>query len=124
MITSRRELIHKPGFTIRRRSGDDPNDPNNPMIRDDLAIQPDDALGTPDEAVGFAQRAAEISKFQDPGILDSLAAALAAAGQFDQAVAVARQALGLASAVQERKVAKAIQEHLDCYRDGRPYRER
>ena len=89
-----------------------------------LAIQPDDALGTPDEAVGFAQRAAEISKFQDPGILDSLAAALAAAGQFDQAVAVARQALGLASAVQERKVAKAIQEHLDCYRDGRPYRER
>jgi hypothetical protein len=56
-------------------------------------------------------------------ILDVLAAAHAAAGEFDQAVATATEALRLATAAGADELAAAVAERLALYRDRRPYRE-
>jgi hypothetical protein len=55
--------------------------------------------------------------------LDTLAAAYAAAGQFDKAVATAMEAHRRAEAAGQRPQAEAIQRRLELYRDRKPYHE-
>lgn len=88
-----------------------------------LATAPDAGLRKPDEALRLAQRAAELSRNQDPTILDTLAAAYAAASQFDQAVTTAQAALTLANRTDDRELMTFIRQRLDLYRQGQPYRE-
>ncbi|MBU0617154.1 MAG: tetratricopeptide repeat protein [Planctomycetes bacterium] len=76
------------------------------------------------EAIRVAQRAVQLTKRQDPEALDALAAAYAAAGQFDRAVATAAEALALPAATASHGLADAIQERLKLYRQEKPYRER
>jgi spermidine synthase len=58
-----------------------------------LATHPDPALLDPTEAIRLAQAADEISPQHDPVVLQTLAAAYAADGQFDQAITVAQSAV-------------------------------
>jgi hypothetical protein len=55
--------------------------------------------------------------------MDTLAAAYAEAGKFDQAVETARKALELAKSRQNPALVNDIQQHLDCFMARRPYRE-
>jgi spermidine synthase len=86
-----------------------------------LATHPDPRLRDPGEAVRLAERASRLTHRQDAAVLDVLAAAYAALGRFDEAVATARTALALLPASQSER-ATSIQHRLDLYTKGRPYR--
>jgi spermidine synthase len=74
----------------------------------------------PEEAVDNALRACELTKYKNPGVLDTLAAAYAAAGRFSDAVATAEKALELTPS-SKKEVAARIQDRLRLYKIGQPY---
>ncbi|HSF16421.1 MAG TPA: tetratricopeptide repeat protein [Vicinamibacteria bacterium] len=85
-----------------------------------LATHPDPDRRDPQRAVRLADRAAELTRYENPTILDTLAAAYAAAGQFERATAVAEEALRLATDVE---LAGDIRARLSLYKDKKPYVE-
>jgi len=80
-------------------------------------------LLNPTEAVRLAERANLLTRYQQPVMLDTLAAAYAAAGQFQQAVQSAEKALKLAEYYKEEQIASEIRSRLQLYLSGLPYRE-
>jgi len=79
--------------------------------------------GDPARAVELAQRARELGGQENAQCLDTLAAAYAAAGRFDDAILIAQRAAQLAQSAGQAALAKNIQSRLELYRAGRPYRE-
>jgi tetratricopeptide (TPR) repeat protein len=79
--------------------------------------------GDPVRAVSLARRACELTGYQSPAFVDTLAQAHAAAGQFEDAVAAAQKAVELARAVGQPELAERIEARLQRYRDGHAYRE-
>ena len=76
------------------------------------------------DAVKLAKNSIEWSGGQADAVqLDTLAAAEAENGQFDSAVKIARQALDLAKATKEIRLASQIERHLSVYQMGQPFRE-
>ena len=73
-------------------------------------------------AVTLAENACAITRRQDAMCLDTLAAAYAAVGRFDDAVTAATQAEQRAQATKQAPLAKEIQAHLQLYRERKPYR--
>jgi len=63
---------------------------------------------------------AAISRAKD----DTLSAAYTAADRFDEAVETAEKALELARSASQQQLVNEIQEHLELYKIGQPYRER
>jgi tetratricopeptide (TPR) repeat protein len=74
-----------------------------------------------DQAIRLAERACELTNHQNAEILDTLAAAYAAAREFDRAVSIAQKALALASANKADELVEEIRERLELYRQGMPY---
>jgi tetratricopeptide (TPR) repeat protein len=74
-------------------------------------------------AVDLAQRACELTGNRRAGYLDTLAAAYAAAGRFNEAVVAAQKAIDLARAGGQPKLAGEYEARLELYRSGRAYRE-
>lgn len=72
------------------------------------------------EAVRLAERAAELTRHNQPRILGTLAAALAEAGRFDEAVRIAEKARDLAG--NDAQFAAETEERADLYRQRLPYR--
>jgi len=87
-----------------------------------IATHTDPKLRDPAEAVRLAERAAELTSHQDPVVLDALAAAYAAAADWDRATAVAEAAVALASA-RSPALAEDVSKRLALYRRKQPYRE-
>ena len=77
----------------------------------------------PAEALRRAQRARELTQSRAPEVLDTLAAAQAAGGDFARAVETAKQALALATAAGNSNLAREIQRHLQLYQAGQPFYE-
>ena len=77
----------------------------------------------PAEALRRAERARELTQSRDPKVLDTLAAAQAAGGDYVRAVATAQQALGLATTGGNPVLAGEIQRRLRLYEAGQPYCE-
>ena len=88
------------------------------------ATHPDAKVRNPPEAVRLAERAAERTSRQQPVILDTLAAAYAAAGDFDRAAATAQEATSLAAAGGPSALPSEIGKRLELYRQKKPFRER
>jgi serine/threonine-protein kinase len=87
-----------------------------------LATDPNPRLRDSNEAVRLAERASRPPHPQDAAVLDVLAAAYAAAGQFDRAIATARAALSaLPASASQSELATSIRRRLDLYSAGRPY---
>ena len=86
-----------------------------------LATQEDPKERDIEEAVRLAQRAQELAA--QPAILDTLAAAYAAGGRFEEAIETARQALAMASSSGETDLAGEISSRLQLYNLRRPYRQ-
>jgi Flp pilus assembly protein TadD len=78
-------------------------------------------LRDPIEAVRLAEHADRVSGHRDPGVLDSLAAAYAAAGSFDRAVRTARLAVEAAEAARLPNLAAEIGQRLRLYEQGEAY---
>lgn len=75
------------------------------------------------KAVRLAERACEISGNRDPFLLDTLAAAYAEAGRFDEARRAVRKAINLALSIGYDNLVKDIKQRLELYDTNRPYRE-
>jgi tetratricopeptide (TPR) repeat protein len=88
-----------------------------------LATHPDPTLRDGAEAVELAGRAAELTGFGRPLVLDTLAAAHAEAGRFDDALAIARQALELARQAGQHDLVDLLQQRIELYQAGQPLRE-
>ena len=88
-----------------------------------LATHPRDHVRRPSEAIELAKRAVALTNENNTGFLDTLAAAYAAAGQFDSAVATAQTALDLAVKNKEEVGAKIIRERLELFEQSKPFLE-
>ncbi len=86
-----------------------------------LATKERERDGNPAKAVALAQRACQLTANASANCLDTLAVALAAAGQFPEAVATAEKAIQLANAAGQAPLAKRMEARLEFYRAGRMY---
>lgn len=71
-----------------------------------------------DEAVALALRAKDLCPVVPPGIMDTLAAAYAANGEFDQAIHWAEQARQLAVSNRQDNLAARIERRIAAYTAG------
>jgi tetratricopeptide (TPR) repeat protein len=85
-----------------------------------LATCPEQSLRNGNEAVIEARNACELSRWDNPGYLDTLAAAYAENGEFDQAVKYATRAVEK-SLASDRDRPQLIQ-HLEFFRRKEPWR--
>lgn len=87
-----------------------------------LATCPDDELRNGEAAVTLAERAAQTDNYADPLILNTLAAALAEAGEFAEAVRVQNLALERLSP-QTESYRESFREQLRQFARGQPYHQ-
>jgi hypothetical protein len=73
------------------------------------------------QAVSMAERACQVTAFQEPQFLGTLAAAYAEVGRFSDAVKMAEQAKNLAAAQGKEVIVQRNQQLLELYRAGKPY---
>jgi Flp pilus assembly protein TadD len=86
-----------------------------------LATHPGSSASDGERAIALAKRACRLTRYQDSRNLDTLAAAHAAAGQFDEAARVATRAIDLAEATGDPGVPQ-YRRRLQLYLQRRPYR--
>ena len=89
-----------------------------------LATTGDVSVQDANKAVELAQHACELTGYKNPSFLDTLAAACAAAGRFDDAVKTAKQALDIAKSGGQEDLTNEIQSHIKLYEAGQPYRQK
>jgi tetratricopeptide (TPR) repeat protein len=85
------------------------------------ATVPDPAIRNPAEAVQLAERAATLTGRRDASVLDTLAAAYAANGQFDRAVETARTAMQLADTSGANALWVEIRARVQLYERQTPF---
>jgi tetratricopeptide (TPR) repeat protein len=88
-----------------------------------MATDPDPHGTNDEEALRLARRAADLTEGNDPGTLDTLAAACAEAHRFEEAAAIAERAVALAETSGQSQLARQIQARLEGYRSEKPYHE-
>jgi Flp pilus assembly protein TadD len=76
------------------------------------------------KAVKLAEKLCVLTDYQQPLALDSLAAAYAESGRFDEAVATAQKALKLALKLGPEELALELKKRLELYQARQPYRQR
>lgn len=98
--------------------------PDSPQVLNDLAwllaTAHPAALRQPDEAVALARRLCRLAA-EEPAYWDTLAVALAAAGRFEEAQHVLRQALRQLGTSDPARAAR-YRQRLERFAAGRPYR--
>ncbi len=123
---------------IQQRTGDLPGavesltracelSPTEPIIANTLAwiyaTCPDGHYRNGEEAVRLADIASRASNYEDPSILDTLAAAYAEAGRFDLAVETAENAVARSKSLDLPQLTSSVSARLNLYRSGKAYRE-
>ncbi|GJM27094.1 MAG: hypothetical protein DHS20C16_35090 [Phycisphaerae bacterium] len=102
-------------------------DPENPAVLNGIAwiyaTSPDSAVRNPVEARTLATQAAERTDFRQPEVLDTLAAAYAANGEYVDAVMTIRKAIELVSASPRGGIGLAMKKRLELYEQGKPFIE-
>ena len=89
-----------------------------------FATSPEASLRNGARAVELAERADQLSGGRNPAIIGTLAAAYAEAGRFPEAIAAAQRSLQLASVRNDLVRVTALQNRLDHYQAGLPFRDR
>lgn len=75
------------------------------------------------EAVELAEKACKLTGYRSPAMLDTLAAAHAEAGQFDQAVSTIRKAIELATQAGQDAAADEMSVRQKLYQAGKAFRQ-
>ncbi len=75
----------------------------------------------PQEAVQLARRACELTNYELPELLDTLAVAYAAFGDFPKAIEHAEKAMQIAKSSDQPQLTDEINSHLELFRGGVPY---
>jgi protein O-mannosyl-transferase len=88
-----------------------------------LAVNEKTAVRNPDKAVKLAQRACELTNYEEPELLDTLAVSYAAAGNFKKAIELTGKALGLCKSPDRETLKKELESRLVLYKAGKPYIE-
>jgi len=83
-----------------------------------LATNPDPKIRNVIEAITLAERAAELTKYENAVVLNILATAYAEAGKFDQAITTAEKALARAVAAKNAQLAAHIEKQLQRYKQA------
>jgi tetratricopeptide (TPR) repeat protein len=100
-------------------------EPNNAGTLDNLArllaTAGDASVRKADKAIEFARRGCKLTGYKDAEQLDTLAAAYAAAGRFDDALATAKQAVNIAKTRGQEKLVTEIQSRIELYQAGYSY---
>jgi tetratricopeptide (TPR) repeat protein len=87
------------------------------------ATSADASLRDTSEALAWSERALASSPQPAANTIDTRAAALASAGRFEEAAAIAQRAVLLAGESHDDSLARAAARRLDGYRRGRGYVE-
>ena len=87
-----------------------------------MATSPDDRLRDGRRAVAYAEKAVDNSP-PDINFLDTLAAAYAEAGRFDDAIATENRIISLLAEAQQTDAVPIHVKRMNHYEEGRPYRE-
>jgi len=100
--------------------------PNALDIQNNLAwllatIEPSQG-GDPVRALSLAQQVCQRTGNRVAACLDTLAAAYAAAGQFESAVTTAQSAIALARSAGQTQLVVEVESRLKLYQNGRPFR--
>jgi Flp pilus assembly protein TadD/thiol-disulfide isomerase/thioredoxin len=77
----------------------------------------------PQLAIDLAEYTVAQTQRRIPDALDTLGAAYANAGRFQEAAAVAREGAAVAREYQRNDIAELIEQHAALYASGKPYRE-
>jgi len=88
-----------------------------------LATSKDEKIRDGKEAVDCARKACEATQWNNANHLDTLAAAYAEAGDFDQAAGYAQKAMQAADPTKEVELASNIVKRWKLYENKQPYRE-
>lgn len=101
--------------------------PNAPECLNALAwvyaTSPQAELRNGAEAVRLAERACTITRRQKAALLDTLAAAYAEAGRFEEAVKTAEELRALALSAHDTAAAETARQRSELYKAGKPYRD-
>jgi len=87
------------------------------------ATSRDGQLRKPQEALQLAQRAAKAADYKTAEVMDTLAVAYAATGDFAQAVTEANKAIELAESSGDAALAQRIARRRGLFKNGQPYNE-
>ena len=85
------------------------------------ATHHDPALCDSEEALRLARHACEVDRYQRPELLDTLAAAYAAVGNYSEAIDHAQEAIELARRRNQHPLVDKIYKHLECYQHNERY---
>jgi protein O-mannosyl-transferase len=88
-----------------------------------LATYPDRDVRNGEEAVSLAERACQLTAYQEPRFVGTLGAAYAEAGRFEEAVTAAEKAEASATAAGNRDVAEESRKMAEIFRARQPVRE-
>jgi TPR repeat protein len=88
-----------------------------------LSVSPDARLRNSALAIRVLEPALAAQQQKSPAHLDTLAAAYAEHGQFDKAVATQLEAIETLRRTRSTERSPSMQQRLDLYRAGKPYRE-
>ena len=88
-----------------------------------LAASKENTARNPDKAIKLARRVCELTDYKNPELLDTLAVAYAAAGDFNKAVETAEKALELCQSPKQNTLEKEIESRLVLFKAGKPYIE-
>jgi protein O-mannosyl-transferase len=101
--------------------------PNQPVVLNDLAwllaTDSRSEIRHGKEAVELADRAAALTRGQEPVILGTLAAAYAESGDFNKAVLAGQKAYDLAVAQGQKSLAETNLQLVALYRDHKPFHQ-
>lgn len=86
------------------------------------ASAPDAVVRDADHAIALAERAADLTDRRNFIVMDTLGAAYAAAGRFDDAIAAANTAIALAQAEGDSAAVEPIRARVTMYLTYRPFR--
>jgi tetratricopeptide (TPR) repeat protein len=89
-----------------------------------LATGEDVSAEDANKATGFAEKACKVTGDKNSEFLDTLAAAYAAAGRYEEAAATAQKAIEVARGAGRESTAGEIQERLKLYQSGRRYQQK
>jgi tetratricopeptide (TPR) repeat protein len=88
-----------------------------------LAVDPKITAHNPYRAIQLAKEACKITHYSDPGNLDTMAVAYAAAGNFSKAIEITEKALELCQSSDQETLKKELESQLALYKAGKPYIE-
>jgi tetratricopeptide (TPR) repeat protein len=87
-----------------------------------LATSPDDNVRNGKRAIELATKACEVTKYEKPHILSTLAAAYAQTGDFETAKKWSKKAVEIG--VEKKDVDEQLKQELQSYEQKKPWRER